>query len=72
MVAVGELCELMHYNAEAQDKFRICPKPGANARKLDGYSRSQHLPDACDVHPVVRNLVVRNPLAVAPCAFALL
>lgn len=68
---VGELCELMHYNEEAQYKFRICPKRGANEGNLDGDSRSQDLPNACDVHPVVRNLVVRNLLAVAPCVFAL-
>ena len=68
---MGELREPMYYNVEGQYKFRICPKPGANEGNLDGDSWSQDLPDAYDVHPVVRNLVVRNPLAVAPCAFAL-
>jgi len=46
IVAVGELCELMHYNEQAQYKFRICPKPGANEGNLDGDSQSQDLPDA--------------------------
>jgi hypothetical protein len=59
------------YTTTWRDNFGICPKSGANEGNLDGDSQSQDLPDAYDVHLVVRNLVIRNPLAVTPCAFAL-